>query len=40
MSDELYKELTKVLQLMACGRIFAARELLEYLLGVENKDCA
>jgi len=40
MSDEIYQELTKVLQLMACGKIFAAREMLEKLLGTEQKDRA
>lgn len=40
MSQELYQQLTKVLQLMATGRIYAARELLEKLLGIEHKDQA
>lgn len=40
MSEELYNQLVKVLQFMASGRIFAARELLEKLLGFEHKDRA
>jgi hypothetical protein len=40
MSEELYQQLAKVLQLMATGRIYAARELLEKLLGVDYKDQA
>jgi len=40
MSEELYLQLTKVWQLMASGRIYAARELLEKLLGHEYKDQA
>lgn len=40
MDQELYQQLNKVLQLMASGRIYAARELLEKLLGIEHKDRA
>lgn len=40
MSEELYQQLAKVLHLMATGRIYAARELLEKLLGVDYKDQA
>jgi hypothetical protein len=40
MSEELYLQLTKVWQLMASGRIYAARELLEKLLGHDHKDRA
>lgn len=40
ISEELYNQLTKVLQFMASGRIFAARELLENILGIERKDRA
>lgn len=40
MSEELYQHLIKVYRLMASGRIYAARELLEKLLGIEHKDQA
>lgn len=40
MSEELYQHLIKVYQLMASGRIYAARELLEKLLRIEHKDQA
>jgi len=40
MDTELQKQLLQVLNLMASGRIYAARELLEKLLGIDYKDRA
>ena len=38
MDDKLYKEFYQVWELMSTGRIYAARELLELLLGLDKKD--
>lgn len=40
MDDKLYKDFYQVWELMSSGRIYAARELLEQLLGLEQKDQA
>jgi len=40
MSDELYKTLKQIHDLLSDGRIFMAREQLETLLGIDTKEAA
>jgi hypothetical protein len=38
MTDEQWRQFYEVYEFMCEGRIFMARERLEMLLGIENKD--
>jgi hypothetical protein len=38
MTDEQWRQFYEVYEFMCEGRIFMARERLEILLGIENKD--
>jgi hypothetical protein len=40
MTDPEYDKLYEVYELMCSGRIFLAREQLEYLLGIDTKERA
>ena len=40
MTDEQWQQFYEVYEFMCEGRIFMARERLEILLGLENKDTA
>jgi hypothetical protein len=40
MTDEQWRQFYEVYEFMCEGRIFMARERLEILLGIENKDTA
>ena len=40
MTDEQWRQFYEVYEFMCQGRIFMARERLEMLLGIENKDTA
>jgi hypothetical protein len=40
MTDEQWRQFYEVYEFMCEGRIFMARERLEMLLGIENKDTA